>query len=113
MNRQCIDRTNLLGTECQSRACFLLAPNVSHNISVVIGYTPFPAQPLGVYLGYYGDLPGADCSQSNLLPGGSGAADNNLSSNRCTPVPPIVGPSPCPPFGPLPTPVGCPTFAVE
>jgi hypothetical protein len=95
-----------VGTACLSRACFLLAPNVQHNISVVIGYTPFPNQPLGVDLGYYGDLPGADCSQSQLL-------SDNLSLNRCTPVPPTLGPSPCPPAGPLPTPIGCATFAVE
>lgn len=98
-------RTNL-DSPCRSRGCFYLAPNVQHNINVVVGFSPFGANIVGADVAYYAAAPGADCSQSQLT-------GDNLSLNFCTPTPPNVGPSPCSPFGTLPTPQGCPTFFTE
>ncbi len=97
---------------CISRGCFLLAPNVQHNITIVLSFSPYGSSEVGADVAYYADSPGADCSQSAQALAPLGPLEN-LALNQCTSLPVVAGTSPCPPFQQLPTPVGCPTFPVE
>ena len=107
--------------ECQasceySRGCFYLEPGVTHNIEVFMQRSLFPEVGfVGVFVGYYAQAPGADCSQSDLTGPVLDFFMNPLPiwNQSCVLEPAFAGTVPCAPGGPYPTPVLCPSFQTE
>ena len=100
---------------CQfSRGCFYLEPGVTHNIVVTMGQSLY-APPAGVFVGYYAEAPGADCSRSDLTGPvtGLGGVQLDLWNNSCVLEPAYQGNVNCAPFGPYPVPLLCPVFQTE